>query len=693
MELLAPAGNFATALFAFEAGADAVYLGLKQFSARKKADNFTFEELRRLKFYALTHNKKIFVTLNTLITDQEMTELAKTLSLLEQIKIDAVIIQDLGLLSFIKANFPSLEIHASTQMAIHSVEGAKEAYHLGISRAVLSRECSFSIIERIRREVPQLQIEVFIHGALCYSFSGLCLASGLMLERSGNRGECAQICRTYFERPNHEQFYPFSCNDLGLGGEITKLQSIGVKSYKIEGRMKSSEYVYSTVAYYRALLDGGNRETSLKLLERSQVSFARKLSLGYFQHPSGDDLINAKYPGHMGIEVGKMVMARGELALEAFSRLSIFDTLAFFRDGELVSRCQLKKASLFGKRIDHVLPNQRISFLIPEEVKEGDSVYLVGRSEASAAAVDYKRYPLYKIPQVVEVKFLNNEIEFSSSAMTISFPVVWQERKGDKNLIQALQEQFDRSGDSLYHLKLHLLEESSDSADLFLPPSSLKEMRRSVYIRYEECHDNNELSLICPSLSFCSKFFPHSRQQFFLKDGMPFVQDSEDMQLDKLAKWNDFFVLPLCPIGFDDEVFYRSFEEMLGNIADNKLLIGLNNISHLRLVDKFKDDERISFFIDYGLYLANSWSLHFVASRVPRLLFAYSWCESQHPLEGCVLMNDAKKLPLFISKGCVLKARGQKCSSCTKVHREEIYNGKRHFEIVVKRCLTYLFFK
>ena len=193
-ELALPAGSLQAALQAFKEGAGAVYLGLQQFSARKGAANFSFEELSRLKQVAKTAGRKIYVTVNTLVTDAELEEMETLLKQIAFLELDGAIVQDLGVARMIRTTFPhTIPLHGSTQLAVHTVSGVKAMQLMGFSRVVLSRELTLSEIEAIRRACPDIELKVFIHGALCYGFSGLCMASHIMAGRSENRGECAQI--------------------------------------------------------------------------------------------------------------------------------------------------------------------------------------------------------------------------------------------------------------------------------------------------------------------------------------------------------------------------------------------------------------------------------------------------------------------------------------------------------------------
>ncbi len=250
-ELLAPAGDMQSLFAAVEAGADAVYVGGKRFGARAYAKNFDDEELKSAVRYCHLHGVKLYVTVNTLIFDRELNEVCAYAEFLHGIGVDALIIADLGAVREIRKRVPGLELHASTQMSVHNTAGADMAVKLGCKRVVTARELPYADICEIVRG-SEAEIEVFLHGALCVCHSGQCLFSSLVGGRSGNRGECAQPCRLPYNGK-----YPLSLSDLSLAGHITELIASGVASLKIEGRMKSPDYVYEVTKIYRQLLDEG----------------------------------------------------------------------------------------------------------------------------------------------------------------------------------------------------------------------------------------------------------------------------------------------------------------------------------------------------------------------------------------------------------------------------------------------------
>ncbi len=253
IEILAPCGSLETLPAALNTGADAVYLGVTAFSARKNARNFTFDELKEAVKLCRLNGVKVHVTVNTLLFDDELPKLRKTAEMLEEIGVDAVIVQDLGAARIIRETAPSIQLHASTQMTVCSASGAEFCRKHGFSRVVLAREMSLKEIEQVTKNVD-IETEVFVHGALCVCLSGQCLMSAMYGGRSGNRGLCAQPCRLDFGFGKRNNV--LSLKDLSIIEKLPLLQEIGVTSAKIEGRMKRPEYVAAAVTACRDVLNG-----------------------------------------------------------------------------------------------------------------------------------------------------------------------------------------------------------------------------------------------------------------------------------------------------------------------------------------------------------------------------------------------------------------------------------------------------
>jgi len=293
LELLAPAGSQQALVAAVQNGADAVYLGFGDFNARRNAKNFSAEEVAAAVSYCHLRGTKVFVTLNTLLTDRELPGAAEVAAQASDMGVDAVLVQDLGVLRMLRQTVPDLPIHASTQMTVHSLDGVKLCADLGMSRVVLSRELDRKQIEHICMNSP-IEIEVFAHGALCMCYSGQCFFSSVIGGRSGNRGLCAQPCRLKYGWNGRADDNPLSLKDMSLAGHLDELRKMGVTCVKLEGRMKRPEYVaIVTGVYSRAIKEG--REPTAEELEMLRRAFSRDgFTDGYFLGRKGPDMFGVR---------------------------------------------------------------------------------------------------------------------------------------------------------------------------------------------------------------------------------------------------------------------------------------------------------------------------------------------------------------------------------------------------------------
>lgn len=316
MELLAPAGNLEAFWAALAAGADAVYLGGPVHNARLGSDNFSRDDLARAMEVARVRGKKVYAAVNTLIERAEFSELNKYLEQLQQLQVDAIIVQDLGLLSIVREQFPGMRVHASTQMFVHNPAGLEFLASLGIRRAVIPRELSLPEIEAINAASTGVETEAFVHGALCYCYSGNCLFSSMVGGRSANRGRCAQPCRLAYQLLAGEQSvtdgkgrYSLSMADLCAIDQLRELQAAGVRALKIEGRMKRSEYVAVTVFHYRQALDwiAGQEERFDSDRSRREMArvFNRRFTSAYLDG-SRRQLISDHRPNNRGVYAGRV---------------------------------------------------------------------------------------------------------------------------------------------------------------------------------------------------------------------------------------------------------------------------------------------------------------------------------------------------------------------------------------------------
>lgn len=341
-ELLVPVGNMESLVVAVNSGADAVYLGGKRFGARAYANNFDDEEMIKAIKYAHLYGVKIYVTVNTLIYESELDEALDYVTFLHQKGVDAVIMQDIGLISLVRKVLPNLEIHASTQVHNTNIDGLKMLEDLGVKRVVLARELSIDEIDALD---TTLEKEVFIHGALCIAYSGQCLFSSMIMNRSGNRGTCAQMCRLPFALMCNDQVlktegeYLLSTKELNTARVFKDILDSNVISLKIEGRMKGPEYVGCVTKLYRDLIDKYNQGLELvpdkQILEDLKVIFNREYTKGFINKVSNKELMNIKTPNHLGVHLGTIQeITKKYLKVKLNTNLRQGDGIRFNRSNE-----------------------------------------------------------------------------------------------------------------------------------------------------------------------------------------------------------------------------------------------------------------------------------------------------------------------------------------------------------------------
>ncbi len=312
MELLAPAGGLDAGYAALQYGADAVYLGLAKFSARADAENFGPTQLSELTAYAhaLSPRRRVYVALNTLVLERELDEVVDCLEAVSEAAADALIVQDLGVARMARRHFPELRLHASTQLAIHDRRGVEAARELGFARATLARELTLAEIAEASA-APGIETEAFVHGALCYAYSGLCLFSSQALGRSGNRGRCAYLCRDRFtpagDAPGASGGFVFSMKDLALPEAVAALRRAGVAALKIEGRKKSPLYVAATTHFYRQLLDGTlGAQEARELADEIRTIFSRPWTPLFVFSRWNREVVDREWVGHRGAPLGRV---------------------------------------------------------------------------------------------------------------------------------------------------------------------------------------------------------------------------------------------------------------------------------------------------------------------------------------------------------------------------------------------------
>jgi collagenase-like PrtC family protease len=387
-ELLAPVGSLESFFAALENGADAVYCGLKDFSARAKAKNFTVPEVEKMTTHAHRQHRRLYIALNTLIKEKELPQLVGILADLAGIGIDGLIIQDLGVWRLAKNHFPQLPLHASTQLAVHNAAGVRVLEQMGFTRAVLARELSLTEIGAIRQQ-STIELEHFVHGALCFSVSGQCLFSSAVSSMSGNRGRCAQPCRRRYL--NREQpGYHFSTSDFCALSQLPQLLKAGVISLKIEGRMKSAEYVARVVAAYRLVLDApesGRKQAMQEAEEQLALSFGRQATKGFLTGSIPAAIADSAKQGTLGKHLGEVTSLRGGMiGFTTNDRLHVGDRIRVQpQNDQAGTGFTVRELWIEQKKLKVVKAGDFVRVRIPDKggfFQVGDTIFKVGGKAA-----------------------------------------------------------------------------------------------------------------------------------------------------------------------------------------------------------------------------------------------------------------------------------------------------------------------
>ncbi len=503
-ELLAPAGSPESAHAALACGADAVYLGLSRFSARADAGNFTREPLSEIIGFAHAQERprKVYAAVNTLVQDAELPDLLPMLETLEDFGADAVIVQDMGVARLIRRHFPGLALHASTQMAIHNREGAMAARELGISRVVLARELTLSELSDIAQN-SGVETEAFIHGALCYSMSGLCLYSSLATGRSANRGSCAYPCRDRFSGETVPSGHIFSMKDLALGPDVLRLAEAGITSLKIEGRKKGPLYTAAVTDYYRHILDGtATPEELAEKAWRIKTIFSRAQTKLYLETRRTRNVVSPDVSGPMGGEAGRIagiVHAQGRTWLRFIPTHAIerHDGLQIPLPGEekpfgfAVMDMRLKGKSVFSAPAGQVM-----ELALPAGAPALAASMPVYVSSSQAAQ---KAYPFSiprpgafrsRMPVSVRMALSHGRIDAEAwladgSAASLSVLGDLPPAQTPEGMESACRKALEKCGDTPF--ALHALA-FSNPAGLFVPAAQLNDIRRRLMAELEKAH-------------------------------------------------------------------------------------------------------------------------------------------------------------------------------------------------------------
>ncbi len=486
VELLSPAGNFECLKAAINNGANAVYLGGKNFSARAFANNFSEEELIEAVKYAHLRNVKIYVTLNTLLTEKEFNNAIKMVDFYYQNNVDALLIQDLGLFYYIKNKYPDFELHCSTQMHVHNIEGIKNAKKLGFKRVVIARESNLEFIKEATKQ--NIEIETFVHGAICVSYSGQCLMSSVSKNRSANKGMCAQCCRLAYDLVDEDENiiktntkYLISPKDMCLINDIPDLINAGVSSFKIEGRLKSAAYVGYITRIYRKAIDAYyNNEKyfiSEEELNNFKVLFNRNFTDDYLFNKN--NLFGQLTPNHLGLEIGIVIKNVNNYTYIKLSReLNQFDGI---RIGEFGCICNMLYSN--NLLVNHGDINDIVAIKTNKILKGKVFKTLDYKLEESI-----KNTADLKLPIDINIKiYADSNVEVKINDFIYESNICAQKAINAPIDYDTVLKSFSKLNDTEYYLnKLNL-----ESNNAFLTIKQLNQIRRDTIVEYNKFRLNS----------------------------------------------------------------------------------------------------------------------------------------------------------------------------------------------------------
>ena len=691
IELLSPVGNIETLYQAIHNGADAVYLAGTSYGARKFADNFTNEELVEVIKYSHLYGVKVYITVNTLIYEHEVEDCLNYIEFLHKNGVDAIIMQDLGLIKLVREKYPNLEIHASTQCHNHNEEGIKLLKELGVTRVVMARELYLEEINNIKVDIEK---EVFIHGALCVSYSGCCLFSSLNGRRSGNRGECVGSCRLPYKLiKNNEEVilkdkYLLSTKELNTINNLSQLISSGIDSLKIEGRMKSPHYVGYVTRLYRTLIDKYYNNEELVLTKEELINlkklYNREFTSGYLFNDK--NIMNIKTPNHQGIEIGKVISTDKKYIKIKLTNdnLSQNDGIRFktTNKGMIINRLY-DQNKLLKSKVD----KDNICYLNNKFPVKKDDILL--KTIDSTLIKELENYSLKKIPVTITIECLIDKklkLTITDGINEVTeYGQVIELAKSREVTKEDIIKCINKLGNTPFITNdLKIIKDNN----IFIGLSNLNEIRRLVVNKLITLRENTKKDVIINTIT--SKNI--TKEENITISALVRTEEQLKVCLDNnldnlyLTDYNLYNKYKHL-----DNVYYRV--DRLDNkkdLVDEKLLV-----PEIGNIYKYKDNNTL--IGDYYLNVTNSNTINYLLSlglnRVtlsPELddIRLKDIMKENYPVEliiyGC--------LELMLMKYCPLKQCLNYCSNC-KTSTDKFYlenNEKERYPIIRKNCITHI---
>lgn len=678
-ELLSPAGDMESLLEAIHNGADAVYLAMKSFGARKFAKNFSKEEIIEAIKLCHLYGVRIYVTMNTLVKESEVENFLEQVKYLHINGVDAIIMQDFGMISLVRKMYPNLEIHASTQANNSSLDTIKMFYEMGVKRVVVSRELTLEEIKQINFPI---EIETFIHGALCICYSGNCLMSSMIGTRSGNRGECAGSCRLKYALKDNDKTSPYeyllSTKELNTSTKFSSLLNSNITSFKIEGRMKSAEYVGFITKFYRNIIDNKNINLKEKT-EKLKVLFNRKFTEGNLFKT--DNLMNTKSPNHIGIEIGKVLEVTNEyIKIKLTKELNQEDGIRFneSNSGMIVNFLYDKNMKLTNsvKANDIAYIDNKV------DLKRKDTIY---KTIDKKLVDSLKKYDLKKIPvkyKVIAKCGSNLSIKISDGENEIikeGSPV--EKSKTSPITKERIEIQLKKLGNTPFITNNINIEMDND---IFISIGEINEIRRYLTNSLIDIRSNYKKDVIEEKVDF-------KNIEVKKESGMVATCYKETQLLKCLSM--GFIRIYVKDINLYEK--YKNHKEVYYYVERNTFNIS-NNLVEKNLVSEYLIPKKDNLIGNYFLNIYNSYSAYYLLEKGFKNICLSVELDSNEQIEIIKALKDKFKIDInpeilvygrcenMIIKGNILNITNDK-------YRYSLLDlRKREFKVYFENNKTYI---
>lgn len=681
-ELLAPAGNMDAFLAAIEAGADAIYIGGYTFGARAFANNFSDDEIIKCINYAHLYGVKVYITVNTIVYEKEVDLFLNYIDFLHRNNVDAIIIQDLGMFDLVRKVYPNLELHASTQMHIHNLNGVLNLQKWGAKRVVMARETSYETLKEIKKHTS-IELEVFVHGALCVSYSGQCLMSSLIGGRSGNRGKCAGTCRQQYNliddngKKYNEDSYLLSTRDLNTLEDIGKLIELGIDSFKIEGRMKRAEYVYLVVSIYRKAIDNylkykETRITEDDILELKKI-YNRRFTKGYLFNDK--NIMNTYRPNHLGIKIGKVIKKdKNSIYIKLNNKLINGDGIRFLNkvedDGLIISQMYINKQKVISAKENDVIEikgnincDNGATVIKTTDKEQMDKLNNLINKRTRKVSINGK--VIVKQDEFMKITLNDgkNEVTFISDEkpqLATNKPLMKED----------IEKQIKKINDTIYTFRN--LEIYTDNKS-FVPLSKLNEIRRGAIelldqkrlynIEYKKCFYNidlpnfntvNKENILIRNKDMYNKIKSKKFNELYLPDYLYNVinDDRKVLKLSRVQNENRKYDIPVL-VGEIGSIIKDCYTDFSFNVVNSYTVAFLHSIGVNRVtLSQELNDEEIKELIDAYIkrYQKNPNLELIVYGREEMMISKYNILKNLDNHNNYFLMDKYKnRMPILVN--------------------------------------------